>query len=224
MTHRAVVGALLGCLVMGGCSEGGADPTSPSSMELRDTSGPLIASSGEGATMGPRLKPDEEQKTWTFGTVLCSDDPGADVVIDDVHFVVAPEGGGSGASREPEVEQLFRVIPPWGGKPDRADLPVVSLDGRPEGSLNGEIGAQPPDEPIDYPCKHQVSPDRDYPLIELLTVVTVGPGGGVVRETHVEYHVGARDYTLEIAWQVGICGPDVPDDLECPDRGDRTGA
>lgn len=171
--------------------------------------------------MSVPVKAGRPAQTLTFGTLLCSADPDADIEIDDVRYDVVPKLmtlWDADHPRSPSIGTWFRSVPTIadGGKDA---TPIISFRGGPQ-QLVGEVrelGEGLP-SPIDRECDGYAKDDRSWPVVELLTVMTVGHPGAVARHTYVDYHVDDEDYTLTISWQVGICGPAVPRELECPRR------
>lgn len=163
--------------------------------------GPLSATTGRGGFTGAAPK---NAANWseTFGAfLLCSKAPDTEIHIQDVRFDVSPD--------PVSIETLFRKIPPasqrGGGKGSGSWMPIASARGVPPfgGRYAGEY-VKDLDEPITRTCKEQRK--QGSALTELLTIMTVGERGAIIRRTYVDYTVGDENYTLTIRWQNGMCG------------------
>lgn len=183
----------LAVLILATLCAGCADDPAPN--------GPLSATTGRGGFTGTAPQ-DVTEWSETFGAfLLCSKEPDTEIHIEDVRFDVTPE--------PVSIETVFRKVPPAaqrsGGKDPGAWLPIVSERGVPPfgGRYAGEYVTDL-DEPITRTCKEERKPGSA--LTELLTVMTVGERGAVIRRTYVDYTVDDEEYTLTIRWQNGMCG------------------
>ncbi len=208
--RRWVCAAVAATLVaVAGCSAGEGDDTGRTVGD-----GPLVADAGEGATISRPVRAGMRTNTLTFGTVLCSADSDAEIVIDDVRYDTAPElpeADAPHAEDVPSIGTWFRAVPPPDG--DEDNTPIGGIRGGPQ-RLSGEV--VPLDAglpaPITRDCEDYYDRDRTFPIIEMLTVMTVDKRGSIARRTHVDYHVGDDQHTLTIAWEVGFCGTEVRDE------------
>lgn len=205
----AAVVAVAGCSAGSGKSAGGSEGSGRSVGEA-----PLVANAGEGATISRPVKPGKRTNTLTFGTVLCSTDSDAEIVIDQVRYDTVPDlpdTWSPDAMDVPSIGTWFRAVPPPGNDDD--NNPIIGIRGGPQ-RLSGEIvplEAGLP-APIVHDCKDYLDEDRDFPIVEMLTVMTVDKRGSIARRTHIDYHVGDDQHTLTVAWEVGFCGTEVNDE------------
>jgi hypothetical protein len=175
--------------------------------------GPLRALAGEGAAIGPAVKNGRATKTVTFATQLCSEDTDAEIVIDAVRYDAVPDLPEWQPGQDvPSIGTRLRSIPPPGD--DGKEISTIgAINGGPE-KLRGQITevGEEPSIVIPQPCERRLrlSDDRTWPIPEVLTVMTVGSEGGLVRRTHLDYHVGDDEYTITWKWKVGLCGTAVP--------------
>lgn len=173
---------------------------------------------GEGGTIGPAVKQGRDTRTWTFGTMLCSDDPDAEIVIDEVRYDTIPElPAWSPEADVPSIGTRLRSIQPP-EKGDQRAFPIASARGGPD-KLRGEVSELGEELPNGIPPCEQFEQETGDPrtlqIVEVLTVVTVGPEGGLARRTHLDYHVGEDEYSISWKWKVGLCGTAVPAGNDC---------
>ncbi len=205
---RQVVAGCVALVVLAGCSS-----SRPFGGE-----GPLRALTGQGASIGPAVKKGQDTKTWTFGTELCSEDPDAEIVIDAVRYDTVPELPAWRPDEElPSIGARIRtILPPEKG--EKVVFPIGSSRGGPD-RLRGDVSD------LGEELSHGVTPceqydedsggPRSWQVVEVLTVLTVGPEGGLARRTHLDYHVGDDEYTISWSWKVGLCGTAVPAGNDC---------
>ncbi|MCW2793306.1 MAG: hypothetical protein JWO76_2404 [Nocardioides sp.] len=211
-------GVLLVALAVAGCSTGPHHGGVTVGVSPVQEGGPLEALSGEGSLTVPSPGGGQLTATYTFGTVVCSEDADADIVIDRVSYQsspVLPTTEDSETSK-PSIGTWLRQVPPPSSPGALDNTPVGSVEGGAEG-LPGEvapIGDGYP-VPVEHTCHGYSAPDRTWPITELLTVVTADSRGGIATKTVIEYHEGNNRYTRTIDWKVGVCGTRAPHGLGC---------
>lgn len=181
-------------------------------METTSTEGPLSAQAGRGASVSME-PPSDGARSMTFGAfILCTTEPGAEIVIDAIRYDVAPE--------PLELQAWFRYVPDESERQDPSSsdwAPVVGAAGlpprfTPDSKPLGSFTQGLPTSPITQEC---TKPLPGNPHTELMTALTVDRKGALIHQTYVNYHVGDDSYTLKIDWRNGICGTDLPKQYRC---------
>lgn len=176
----------------------------------RDSEGPLAPPAGGGvvALEAPARAP----YSFTVGSfTLCRDDDAetGPPVLDSVDFDVrvAPL----------RVQPVVRTIPAEDEMTCRRFhySPIGVLRGRPphlhDFDARGTFSTELAGTVVDPLCS-----DRDDPgttSMELLVVMKVPRGGSDVRGFTIDYHVGDRDYAVQVPWRMIGCGARVARDL-----------
>lgn len=212
--RRALVLSLI--LVLAACTNDDAS-VKASTPSATSTDGPIHALTGQGGTIGPGVAVGQRLQTTTFGTQLCSDDDSSPITIDEVRYETKPLlNAGDGVSSDgPSIGTWFRIIPPPSPGVNTAS-PIISVAGVPD-DLDGivtELG-DGYTIPATHGCDGYFGPHRTWPILEMLTVVTVDAAGSVANRTFVDYHVGPTKYTIQIDWKVGSCGTSIPKKFGC---------
>ncbi|WP_134766786.1 hypothetical protein [Nocardioides sp. 1609] len=205
--------------VSAACS-GELSPSGGSTTTGRDAAhdgGPLEALAGAGTTSAVPAR-EGRTKTVTFGVLLCSADPSQDIELDAVRYDTVPADLATdwgSAAGPPAIGTYLRSIP-TPVSTGHEILPVASAVGAPH-TLDGDVVdlGDASSVSIDRPCDGYTDPDRTWPLVELLTVITADDGGAMATGTHIDYHVGAKRYTTTVEWKLAICGPAMPRGARC---------
>jgi len=200
------VGILLSIAVAVGCAWAG-----PAVMDVvagfgrtgvvvhEEGSGLLSATSGVGGVS--IYPPPPPPWTASFGAMpLCVRKQGDRVRIERVRAAVR--------GRPVRLRHALRVVPPK--VEQRAGLNWLAYyseaaafpgnDAKPYGgTLRPVTGAV-----IDQSCARRKAGDQGY--TDLLTELTVGRRGAMVRRTYVDYTSGGRQYTLVVRWEMTACG------------------
>lgn len=195
-----MLGVCLALVLLGGWSWSSESLRTQLSRE-----GPLSATMGSGATWST-ADPHSDRREVTFGAaLLCTNLPGAEVVIDAVRYDVVGE--------PVSLETWYRLIPARDDRhedpDDSAWSPYGTVHGVPpdftsEDEPRGEVSREL-DGPITHTCDSQ---GPDAAMVEVLTALVADQRGASARRMHIDYHVGWAHRTLVVDWEQAICGPE----------------
>lgn len=209
---RRAAAFLAGSVLAVGCAA--APPTGEPG---EDDRGPLRVSAGVGgnAVFAPRQMP------WSvsFGYfMLCSRDPSAEVIVDDVRYRASVEPVSVRIlHRRVDAEDIVlrggdvptRFQPFYSVRGAAPDFDEPYADPAPAGRYRDRVSGVRVTQPCDEVKK------RVHGFSELVFVLEAGRSGAQIDEFDIHYRADGKRHEVRVPWEMTACGTDVPQQELC---------
>lgn len=202
--HVAAVtltGVAAAALLASGCTSTEDDPAP----DGRSTGGPLaaLAEPGGQAIAPPPARQVAEDDTWTatFGFPVCTSGP--PVTVQGVRLEGTDVPDSSATLRSVDGGEAWSLpLASALGSPPKWEEPYADDTGI-TGSYAEVEGGE-----VTQPCAGSApgEPSEESAYQELLVTLEATPDGSAVSSFHVDYVAGSEEYTVEVPWEMVLCG------------------